>query len=299
MALAAKNGAPDPFSNDASRTITIELVPTPERIEARIQARNDQGSIVSEQIAHAPTFRCDQLADRIVFLLHDIIDPIALPEPEIPPIASNPISSNRQLSSEKRTAPPETPTSIAEKPIVTDQQPPKPPKTLVSKPRMALSLSLGATWWNAPHAAFTSVLGIGGRWPKFSFGIEGRYDQAWRLPSVKSALAEQLAVGIVGCGYHVFSPSRLYFRGCLLGDVTRLSTTERIRLRELRSITSHIGARAGAGLSLARMWSIELYADGIIVVEQPRFLFNVQENWQLPRFNGALRASVVALLDVF
>ncbi len=299
-ALAAKNGAPEPFSDNVSRTITIELVPTADRIEARIQARNEQGSVVSDQIAHAPLRRCDQLADRIVFVLHDIIDPIALPEPESPRSPSSPISSAPLSLPEKPIAPTEKPASIVKKPIVANPPTPKSPKTTGPKPRMAFSLSLGATWWNAPHTAFTSALGIGGRWRKFSFGIEAQYDRAWELPNHPLVRVEQLGLGIVGCGYHDFHNSRFYVRGCLFGDVSRLSVeTEQVHAVEVAGIAVNFGARGGAGMSLAHNWAVELYGDGIVAVLQPRFVFNVQEYWQLPRFNGAVRASVVGLFDVF
>lgn len=289
-ALAAKNGAPEPFSDSASRTITIDLVPTADRIEAHIQARNEQDSVVSEQIAHAPQWRCDQLADRIVFVLHDIIDPVTLPEPESAQISKAPDSPP---SPEKRAPKAET-EIIANRPVR------KPTgKTLASR-WLAVSLGVGASWWNAPHTAFTSVLGIGGRWPKFYFGFEGRYDRAWELPVGQSILAEQLALGIVACGYHAFRSSLVYVRGCLMGDLTHASIeTSRVHLSEIASNVVHVGGRAGAGLSLARNWNIELNADGIIAVQQPRFAFNAQEYWQLPRFNGALRAIVVGHFEVF
>lgn len=286
-ALAAKNGTPERFADNASRTITIELVPTTERIEAHIQARNEQGSVVSEQIVHAPTFRCDQLADRIVFVLHDIIDPVTLPEPESPQI---PTTSDS----------PPLPDKSAPKAETTN--PPGPKQTLktLSNRRLAVSLGVGASWWNAPHTAFTSALGIGGRWPRFYLGLEGRYDRAWELPVSQSIVAEQLALGIIACGYHAFRSSRVYVRGCFMGDMTYASiATNRVHLSEFASTIVNVGARAGAGLSLARNWNIELNADAIIAVQQPRFAFNVQEYWQLPRFHGALRAGIVGLFDVF
>lgn len=296
-ALAAKNGSPEPFSDNASRTITIKIIPTAERIEARIHARDEQGSVVSEQIAHAPTFRCDQLADRIVFVLHDIIDPVKLPEPEA---TQSPISSTTSAVSDKPTTDVQEPTTTAENPTVLEQETQKTKGTTLSKPRMALSLSLGATWWSAPHTAFTSALGIGARWPKFFFGIEGKYDRAWELPANQSVRIELLGLGVAGCGYHDFRNSRFYVRGCLFGDLSQLST-QVTQVRDIESATFafHIGVRAGAGFSLTQRWSIELNADGTVAIQQPRFVFNELEDWRLPRFNGALRASVVGLFNVF
>ncbi|HRI71036.1 MAG TPA: hypothetical protein PK156_42685 [Polyangium sp.] len=289
-ALAAKNGAPEPFSDNASRTITIDLVPTAERIEAHIQARNEQDAVVAEEIAHAPRWRCDQLADRIVFVLHDIIDPVTLPEPKSPQIST--ILDSPPLR--------DKPAAKAETTIIASPPVPKQTGKTLSNRRLSVSLGLGASWWNAPHTAFTSVLGIGGQWPRFYLGIEGRYDRAWDLPVNQSILAEQLALGIVSCGHHAVRTSRVDVRGCLLVDLTRLSIeTDRVLLSEFVTSVVYVGARAGAGFSLARNWNIELNADAIIAVQQPRFAFNVQEYWQLPRFNGALRASVVGLWDVF
>ena len=289
-ALAAKNGAPEPFSDNASRTITIDLVPTAERIEAHIQAHNEQGSVVSEQIAYAPRWRCDQLADRIVFVLHDIIDPVTLPEPESAQISTTPDSPPL----------PDKPAPKAETAIIARIPVRKPTGKTLSNRRLAVSLGVGASWWNAPHTAFTSVLGIGGQWPRFYLGFEGRYDRAWELPVSQSILAEQLALGIVACGYHAFRSSRVYVRGCLMGDLTHASIEpDRVQLREITSTVVHVGGRAGAGWSLARNWNIELNADGTIAVQQPRFAFNAQEYWQLPRFNGAVRASVVGHFEVF
>ncbi len=288
-ALAAKNGAPEPFSDNASRTITIEILPNAERIEARVQARNEQGAVVAEQIAHAPRWRCDQLADRIVFVLHDIINPVTLPEPESPQIATAPDSLPL----------PEKPAAKAEKATIASPPARKQTgKTLLNR-RLAVSLGLGASWWSAPYTAFTSVLGIGARWPKFSFGIEGQYDRAWKLPENQSARVELLGLGIAGCSYHDFRNAQFYVRGCLFGDLTWLSMqTEQGRTIHAASTAVNVGVRGGAGVSLGHNWAVELYGDGMIAVQQLHFVYNTQEDWRQPRFTGALRASLVGLFDV-
>lgn len=68
-----------------------------------------------------------------------------------------------------------------------------------------------------------------------------------------------------------------------------------------RRCESHppIWISAGAGYSLSRTWAVELQGDGTVAVSQPQFVYDTQERWQLPLFNGAIRANVVGLFDVF
>ncbi len=289
-ALAAKNGARQPFSNDASRTIVIDVAPTTERIEARIQVKDEHDNLVSESIAHAPSWRCDQLADRIVFILRDIVDPISIPEPAPAAVSSTPTAPSTQSLVPEKSPPKQT---LLVQPI-------KKPANSSSKAQLTLALGLGATWWSAPNTALSSALGIGLRWSRFSVGIEGRYDRAWKLPLTQAVHGEQVGLAMIVCGYHGFRHPPFYVRGCMLAGVTMLSAgTEQLRAFEYATPLIDLGARAGVGISVGRMWSIEVHGDGIVVVQQPRFMFNDGEGWRLPRFNGALRANLVGLFDVF
>ncbi len=297
-ALAAKNGARNPFSNDAPRTIVINIVPTTERIEGRIQVRDEGGNVVSESIAHAPSWRCDQLADRIVFVLRDIVDPLLLTDPAASPTPPNsPVSSPQQPPNEQ---PPKEKTRASGNTPVSDRTKRKPAISRQAKPSLALSLGLGATWWNAPSTAFTSVLGIGARWPRFLVGFEARYDRAYGLPIDQLYSAEQAGAALVVCGYYSFLHTSFFTRGCILGDMARMwIATDGAKAMDYSSTLINLGARVGAGVSLSRVWSIELNADGVFAVHQPLLVLNAEETWHVPTVNGALRANLVGLFDVF
>lgn len=303
-ALSAKIGARDPFSNDAPRKITIDVSPAADRIEARIQARDEQGNIVSDSTAHAASWRCDQLATRIVFVLRDIVDPLNPSTPtsspssaSSPPSPSSPPPVNDDRANGNH--PPENPQDPIAKQPTTPTNRPK-PSVSRSKPQMALSMGLGASWWNTPSTALSVAFGAAIRWPNVSVGFEGRYDYAWTLPRNKQAVANQVAGAILVCGYYAFLQTRFYGRGCLFGDLTRISIdSAKFHLTEDASLILQFEARLGAGFSLSRTWAVELHGDGTVAVPQLQFVYDTQERWQLPLFNGAFRANVVWLFEVF
>lgn len=303
-ALSAKIGARDPFSNDAPRKITIYVTPTTDRIEARIQARDEKDNVVADSTAHAPSWRCDQLATRIVFVLRDIVDPLNPSTPTYSPSSapsapspSSPPPVNNGRASDNR--PPGSPIDpVAKQSTIPTNRPTR--SVSRPKPQMALAMGLGASWWNTPSTALSSTFGIALQWPRISVGFEGRYDYAWTLPLDKEIMANQVALAFLTCGQHGFVPTRFYGRGCLFGDLTRMSVdSAQVRPGENVSFILQLGARLGAGFSLNRRWALELQADGRVALQRAAFAQNDQELWQLPRFHGALRANVVGLFDVF
>jgi hypothetical protein len=302
-ALSAKMGAREPFSNEAPRKITIDVARTTERIEARIQARDEHDKIVSDSTAHAPSWRCDQLATRIVFVLRDIVDPL---NPAIPTSSSSAPSSpstssppqmndgqaNDNLSAKHLNA------VVAKQPAIAVNSPKR--WSSDTRPRIALLLGFGATWWNGPNTAFTSTIGVGLNWRAISFGIQVRYDYAWTLPMDELVRADQAAMAAVVCGHHGLLERRILLRACLLGELGRMwIEPEQVRTIDYSSTVVNFGARLGAGVRLNRSWSIELHVDGIYAAHRPDIVFNLEERWRLPLFNGALRANVVGLFDVF
>lgn len=298
-ALSAKMGARDPFSNDASRKITIDVARTTERVEARIQARDEYGNMVSDSTAHAPSWRCDQLANRIVFVLRDIVDPLNPSTPTLPktlsPSSLPPVNDDQ--AKDKRP-PGRTALSITIQPTIpTNRQKPLLPQ---SKPQMALAMGLGGSWWNTPNTALSTTFGIALQWPRISVGLEGRYDYAWIIALDKQVMANQVAMAFLTCGHHAFVPARFYARACLFGDLTRMAfDSDQLRLGDDARFILQFGARLGAGFSLSRNWALELQADGRVAVQRAAFAYDDQELWQLPRFHGAIRANVVGLFDVF
>lgn len=298
-ALSAKIGARDPFSKDAPRKITIDVARTTERVEARIQARDEQDNILADSTAYAPSWRCDQLATRIVFVLRDIVDPLSPPTPaSSQPSPSQPSSSTPQvkvndISSEKKDD-----TVVAKQPIVLTNRPRRSPAH--SKPQIALSLGLGATWWNKPNTAFTSALGAGLSWRVISVGMQVRYDYAWTLPVDKPVRADQVGLAAIVCGHQGLWKGRVSLRACLLGEIGRMwIEPNQSRTIDYSSTLVNFVARLGASVPLYRSWSIELYADGIIAAHRPELVLDAHQRWQLPLFNGAFRANVVGQLDVF
>lgn len=113
-------------------------------------------------------------------------------------------------------------------------------------------------------------------------------------------MATQVAMALLTCGHHAFVPARFYGRGCLFGDLTRMSfDAAQVRPGENMSFILQFGARLGAGFSLSRRWALELQADGKVAVQRAAFAYDYQEVWLLPRFHGAVRANVVGLFDMF
>jgi len=302
-ALSAKIAARDPFSNDAFRKIKIDVTRTTGRIEARIQAHDEQGNVVSESTAHAPSWRCDQLATRIVFVLRDIVDPLnqatptSSPSAPSPPLASSlPSVKDGQVDGSIPRRPMNP--VIAKQPAVAADESKRPPSW--SKPQIALSLGFGATWWNMPNTAFSSAFGVGLNWHAFSVGIQARYDYAWTLPLDKPVRAAQAAMAAVVCGHHGIRDRRILLRACLLGELGRMwINSDQYRAIDYASTLGNLGIRLGVGAALNQSWSIELHADGIYATHRPNIAFNSEERWRLPLFNGAIRANLVGLFDVF
>jgi hypothetical protein len=55
-AVATKLKGHDPFTDDATRSISVKLLPTPQRIEAHIEARDENGKVVANYVTHAELY---------------------------------------------------------------------------------------------------------------------------------------------------------------------------------------------------------------------------------------------------
>jgi len=293
-ALAAKLRGVDPFIDDAPRAISIRIVLISERVEARIEAHDENGSLIADQTIHAPSWRCDQLADRTVFILRDIIDPLVATTPQATAPSSAPAPSSIPLPSPPAATP--TPVSIARQPLA------KAPARSPWIPSLALSAAAGGSWWSAPETAITLAVGVEARWRHVSIGIEGLYDHAWRLPITQRMNASLAGLSLLACGRGPFLRARAFARGCVFGHVAVLSITpDSDKVEDLSDdgdLMVDIGARLGVGFWLARSIGLELDGDLAFIPRPPTFVADGEELWRAPRFTGAVRGGLVFLIDL-
>jgi hypothetical protein len=293
-AVATKLKGRDPFTDDAPRSISVKLVPTPQRIEAHIEARDENGNVVATHITHADSWRCDRLADRTVFYLRDIVDPIALPLADAAPVNSS--------------APP-VPSPVPSPPSPSrpqDRTPSSPacrvPSCSPLIPKLALSASAGATWWSAPETAMSLALGTEARWPRFSVGIEGHYDHVWDLPTRQDVAASQAGLVALVCARRGFFSDRAFARACFFGRVAVLSIgSDKAELEDPfadNELVLDLGARLGGEFWLARYLGLELHGDVAYVPRRPVFMVDGEQIWSAPRFTGALRVGLVLPFDI-
>ncbi|UQA63225.1 hypothetical protein [Polyangium aurulentum] len=293
-ALATKLKGHDPFTDDAPRSISVKLVPTPQRLEAHIEARDENGKVVATHVTHADSWRCDQLADRTVFYLRDIVDPIVLPLADVAPVNS----SAPQAPSPVPSPPPP--------PRPHDRTPSSPATRAPSRspllPKLALSASAGATWWSAPETAMSLALGAEARWHRFSVGIEGHYDHAWDLPTRQDVAASQAGLVALACARRGFFSGRAFARACLFGNVAVLSIgSDKAEFEDPfddDELVLDLGARLGGGFWLARFLGLELHGDVAYVPRRPVFMVDGEQIWRAPSFTGALRLGLVLPFDI-
>ncbi|TKD03384.1 hypothetical protein [Polyangium fumosum] len=287
-ALATKLKGHDPFTDDAPRSISVKLVLTAQRIEAHIEARDENGEVVGNHVTHAESWRCDQLADRTVFYLRDIVDPVVLPpsEADAVPNSSAPPASSPPPLRRPPAPPPSRPAA-------------KPPMRSPWLPQLAVSASAGAAWWSAPKTALSLAVGLEARWPRFSVGVEGYYDHAWELATQQDVAAERAALAALACFRQDLFSARAFARACLFGDVALLLVdAQKIKLSDDDELVFDLGARVGVGFWLARFLGLELHGDVACVPRQPAFVVDGEKLWRSPGLNGAVRLGLVVPFDI-
>ncbi|MDC0743178.1 hypothetical protein [Polyangium mundeleinium] len=290
-ALSTKLKGHDPFTDDAPRSISVKLVLTPQRIEAHIEARDENGEVVANHVTQAEFWRCDQLADRTVFYLRDIIDPLT-----IPPAA--PAASSSSATPAPSSADPPPAPSTHER----VESSPSAPKVLARParlPQLAIYANMGAAWWSTPETALSLAAGIEARWKWLSIGVEGQYDHAWALPTKLDVEAERAGLAALACGRHVVLPPRVSARACVFGDVALLSLDpQRIKLISDEDLVIDLGMRLGGELRLARFLGLQLHGDVAYVALPRLFIVDGKELWRSPRLTGAVRVGLVVPFDI-
>ncbi|MRG96506.1 hypothetical protein [Polyangium spumosum] len=299
-ALATKLKGRDPFTDDAPRSISVKLVLTPQRIEAHIEARDENGEVVANHVTQAESWRCDQLADRTVFYLRDIIDPLTIP-PAAPAASSS--SATPAPSAPSSAVPPPAPSTPARVELLQPAVGPSAPKAAAHSaglPQLAIYANMGAAWWSTPETALSLAAGIEARWRWASIGVEGQYDRAWALPTKLDVEARRVGLTALACGRHELLPARAFVRACIFGDVARLSLdVQRFKLiREEDDLVIDLGARLGGELRLARFVGLQLHGDIAYAARQRRFVVDGEELWRSPRLTGAVRVGLVVPFDI-
>ncbi|UQA61429.1 hypothetical protein [Polyangium aurulentum] len=298
-ALATKLKGHDPFTDDAPRSISVKLVPTPQRIEAHIEARDENGKVVANHVTHAESWRCDQLADRTVFYLRDIIDPLTIPSAA--PTASSssaPPAPSAPPSAATPPAPPAPPRVVPSQPVAHPSAP-KAPARSAGLPQLAVSANMGAAWWSTPDTALSLAAGVEARWKRISVGFEGQYDHAWALPTKLDVEAERAGLAALACGRHELLAPRVFARVCVFGDVALLSLdAQRIKITNDDAFVVDLGARVGGELRLARFLGLQLHGDIAYVARQRVFVVDGEELWRSPRLTGAVRVGLVVPFDI-
>ncbi|HRI71679.1 MAG TPA: hypothetical protein PK156_45920 [Polyangium sp.] len=287
--LAGKLDGHTPFTNDALRSISVDIKAGDSDVEAHVVTRDENGDTTTNQTLHADAWRCDLLGERVVFVLQDIVAPI-----ESQSVATQ-AAPNPSPAAPKNTALPGKDKPPVPAPIEKNPSKHNPSK---KAPTFGLSLGLGPAWWNAPETALSTSFGIEARWRRIAIGIEGQYDHAWAIPNVHDAQAERAGAALVGCILHPLSV-KFFVRGCGFVDVARLSgQSDKIQTPTQHAPVVDIGARMGLGILMFRSFAVELRADGAYVAHRPVFDIDGNQVWHVAPFTGALRVAIVGEIDV-
>jgi hypothetical protein len=296
LSVAARLGY-DPFDDAAPRTISVTVVSTPQKFEAFIEARDEDGRIVNTPKAWAPALRCDQLVENVAVFLVDIVDPVTIPQPPAPPEPAPP--SPAPVTSPPSTAPvpPAPPPRSMEPPLRGSPAPPRPsPSRSPWVPRLMLTLSGGASFEAAPGVAPSFTLGAGLRWPLFSASLEGRYDVPGRDGT---RAASQLGLALLPCVHPHLWGRRLFLEACLSGQVAHF-WLEADRTNESRAQKNVFGVGVRGGVELrfgalgTRVGVDVIHYDPPVVVR-----LDGQETWRISAVTFAVRGGVVGVFDVF
>ncbi|MDC3956256.1 hypothetical protein KEG38_20515 [Polyangium jinanense] len=299
-ALATKLKGHDPFTDDAPRSISVKLVLTPQRIEAHIEARDENGKVVANHVTQAESWRCDQLADRTVFYLRDIIDPLTIPPAAPAPSSSSATPAPSAASSAVPPPAPSTPARVEPLQPAADPSAPKAAARSAGLPQLAIYANMGAAWWSTPKTALSLAAGIEARWKWLSVGVEGQYDHAWALPTKLDVEAERAGLAALACGRHELLPPRIFARACVFSDVALLSLDVRKvkRINEEDDLVIDVGARLGAEFRLARFLGLQLQGDIAYVARHRELVVDGEELWRSPRLTGAVRVGLVVPFDI-
>ncbi len=288
--LAARTNGEDPFKKDAARAISVEIRPTAKEIEARIVARDENGNITTNSTPHVASWRCDQLAEHIVFVLRDIVYPLELPAAKETSESPEKAAKTTELS---RTEP--TPTASSAPQLGTS------PRRSSTIPNLALSLAIGPAWWNAPDTSLSATTSIEAQWNRISVGIEGRYDHAWTVPNMRNATAARAGAVFVACVRHLFA-KKLFVRGCGVGEFAQLFVEDQEKTASIHTppvAVVDIGTRVGVGGWFLPSYGLELRADAAYSIRRPQVLIEGEQIWRARPFTGALRVAFLGVFDVF
>ncbi|TKC98020.1 hypothetical protein [Polyangium fumosum] len=296
LSVAARLGY-DPFDDAAPRTISVTVVSTPQKFEAFIEARDEEGQIVNTSKAWAPALRCDQLVENVAVFLVDIVDPVTVPQPPAPaesapvaPAQANPPPSTPPV-------PPVPPPRSIEAPVRDTPAPPRPsPPRSPWVPKLMLTLGGGVALEAAPGVAPSFTLGGGLRWRLFSASLEGRYDVPGRDGT---RAASQLGLALLPCVHPGVWGRRLFLEACLSGHVTHF-WLQADRTNESRAQQNVFGVGVRGGLELrfgslgGRLAVDVIHYDPPVVVR-----LDGEEAWRISAVTFAVRAGVVGIFDVF
>lgn len=291
--LAANLDGQDPFEKDAPRSISVTIERNSDEVEARVMIRDENGAVTNNNTLHAPSWRCDQLAERIVFALQNIVDPLKLPQtetaatPNAPETLPNDPPKNANSSPKNEATPPPT-----------EKTPIKPQRSSII-PKLGLSLAIGPAWWNAPETALSTTIGIEAVWKRATVGIEGHYEYAWAVPRLPDSTAERTTVMITACGLHRWS-RRFTVRGCGFGDFGRTSVEiQKDNSANLFAPVADIGVLLGAAVWPIAGFGVELRADGAYAIARPQVRMQDNRLWRMAPFTGALRLAFLGVFEIF
>lgn len=299
-ALATKLGGRDPFIDDAPRSISVKLVLTPQRIEAHIEAHDENGEVVANHVTHAESWRCDQLADRTVFYLRDIIDPLTIPAAAPAASSSSAAPTPSAPSSAASPSVPPSPDRVEPSQPAARPSAPKAAARSAGQLQLAVYANMGTAWWSAPEAALSLAAGIEARWKWLSIGVEGQYDYAWALPTRLDVEAERAGVAALACGRHELLPPRISARACVFGDAALLSLqVQKVkRINEEDDLVIDVGVRLGGEFRLARFLGLQLQGDIAYVARHRELIVDGEELWRSPRLTGAVRVGLVVPFNI-
>ncbi|HMY21446.1 MAG TPA: hypothetical protein PKA58_34220 [Polyangium sp.] len=262
--------------------MTIEQISN--EVEARITIQDANGTETRPPL-HAPFWRCDQLAERIVFALQNIVDPLNLPQAET-------VATPNTPESHSDDAPQNEPTPSIEKT-------PRKPQRSSMIPKLGLSLAIGPAWWNAPETALSTSVGFELLWQRATVAIEGHYDYAWAVPQLPNYMAERTTVMIMGCARHHWS-TRFMIRGCGFGDFGKtLFDNKKNHSQTPYAPVADVGARIALGVWFTTRFGIEARADAAYAAARPEVRLLDNRLWQMHPFTGALRLAFLGVFDVF
>lgn len=303
-ALAANTNGEDPFDRDAPRSISVTIEQLANDVEARITIYDENGAVTENKALHAPSWRCDQLAERIVFALQNIVDPLKLPDGEMaatqyaPQTPTDDPPTNEQVLTNIPRTPPPNPPNHERVPVAT-KNPPMRVQRPSNIPKFGVSFGGGAGWWNAPEAALSTTIGIELFWKRATFAIEGHYDYAWTVPKLPNSTAERTTVMIIGCARHHWS-TRFMIRACGFGDFGKTSFDhQKNQSQTPYAPVADVGARIALGVWFTARFGIEVRADAAFAVARPDVRMQDDRLWRAAPFTGALRLAFLGVFDVF